>query len=590
MSQNEVVLETPQLDANYPVATQPAQEPSDPQATNAEGPRVLLVEDEDEQALLVEKMLSDGAQKARLVRVSRVDAAIRALTDEAFTVILADLTLPDGIGLDVVARLVEAAPHSALVVLTELADREMAMTAVQSGAQDYLVKGSFSADALNRCIHVAQERKRAEGQLRWQAHFDQLTGLPNRLLFRQSLTQALARARRLGTPLWVVLIDVDSLKDINDVYGYRAGDAWLVEAARRLQLELREYDVVARLGGDEFGVVVDMLDSPEQAVGVAHRLVAALEQPVTLADSVVSVSACAGVALFPQSGEEVDHLLRAGQEALYQAKQVGNGHVHLQAGPASSDTLPELRLWADLREALTADQFRLHYQPIVDMQSGKVIAAEALVRWERPGSGLVPPAVFLPMLERSRGILEVGRWVLDTACAQLRQWKDEGKDIQSITVNLSNRQFEGSDLVDQVQDALITNQLPASALQLEVTESALLRDPAQAGAVIERLRAIGVRVALDDFGTGYSSLAYLHRFPVDVLKIDRSFVADLGFESDSLVKAIIQLGHTLDMKVVAEGVETREQAEWLADAGCHQAQGWLYARPRDAGSDPTTLG
>ncbi|MDP4299964.1 sensor domain-containing protein [Leptothrix discophora] len=424
--------------------------------------------------------------------------------------------------------------------------------------------------------------KDSEARLEFLAHHDPLTRLPNRLLFNQQIEQALHQAQRENRRLAVLLLDLDRFKDINDSYGHLAGDELLQHVAQRLTGRLRQSDTLARLGGDEFALLMHDLRYDDDAARLASELLGALSQPWRSSDGVeVNVGVSIGICIYPDHGQNAQALLQGADAALYRAKGDGRGVYRYFADEMTQSARERLHLETRLRRALVENQLLLHYQPQVELHSGRIVGAEALVRWMDPEHGLIPPGRFIPVAETTGLIGDIGAWVLAEACRQGKAWLDEGLPPLTLAVNVSPRQFRHVDLAAQVMQTLIETGLPAERLELELTEGALMEREQEALHVLQRLRAIGVGIAIDDFGTGYSSLAYLKRFPLDVLKIDRSFIADIPNDPDDMeiAAAVIAMGHSLGIRVLAEGVETVDQLAFLRFKHCDRYQGFLCSRP-----------
>jgi diguanylate cyclase (GGDEF)-like protein len=444
---------------------------------------------------------------------------------------------------------------------------------------------------------LATGRSRAERlvrlkteELRYQALHDSLTGLANRALLSDRIEHLLARNRRTGTPSSVLFLDLDGFKNVNDTLGHDVGDQLLKAVAGRLTSAVREADTIGRLGGDEFVIVIDGASLDAAPHLVADRVVSVLRQPFELegVDRPLALSASVGVAV-TGDGSASD-LLRDADTAMYLSKSAGkDGYVVFEPAMEVAQR-DELNLDLDLRAALAADQFRLVYQPIYNLDDLSLLSVEALLRWEHPTRGTIAPVVFVPLLERSGAIVEVGRWVLQEACRQMAAWRDLGTDL-SVSVNVSARQLDSDAVIDDVALALSVSGLEPDRLVIEITESALMRDIEQSATRIQALKALGVHVAIDDFGTGYSSLAYLQQLPVDSLKIDRSFVSamDPSPESQAIVRTIVQLGRELGLKTLAEGVETTAQVDQLRGEQVDEAQGFLLARPLDPETFEATI-
>jgi diguanylate cyclase (GGDEF)-like protein/PAS domain S-box-containing protein len=429
------------------------------------------------------------------------------------------------------------------------------------------------------------ERRRAEEQIEYQAYHDSLTGLPNRLLFRDRLTIALAHARRLETPVAVMFLDLDRFKVVNDTLGHSLGDELLRIVAERLRSELREGDTIARMGGDEFTVLLGDLKDADFAAAIAQKLLDVVAQPIRLQGHDLYLTTSIGLALFPTDGETAEALLQSADSAMYRAKDLGRNAFQMCSAAMNTRAVERLSVENALRHAVDRGELAIHYQPIVMLESGDVAGMEALLRWNRPGHGLVPPAQFIEIAEETRLILPIGEWVLREACKRAVQWQSAADAPRRVSVNLSPRQFQQSNLLEIVGQALAESGLPADALELEITESTAMLNTERTMATLADLRALGVHIALDDFGTGHSSLNYLRRFPIDRVKIDREFVQGIEESASdrAIIAAIVTMAHGLNMAVTAEGVETEPQATFLRDQHCEEVQGFLFGRPRALG-------
>ncbi len=449
-------------------------------------------------------------------------------------------------------------------------------------------------DASNRSVGLIAyltditERKMAEERIHHLAYYDALTNLPNRTLLTKLVDQALMVAQRSRLQGCVLFIDLNRFKLINDTLGRKIGDALLCEVARRFRTVLRDQDLVARLGGDEFAVGLFDIGQHFEASMVAQKLLATLNTPIIIDGHDLRVGGSVGISVYPQDGDDAETLLRLADIAMYRAKQEGGmgtdgDHVAFYSQDMNQGMQERMRIETGLRAALGNGELLLHYQPKFCIENGKIIGAEALVRWRHPVRGLVPPADFIPLAEATGLVVQVGEWVLEAACAQARQWKDAGLPPIRLAVNVSAREFTAS-LPGRVQDTLTRYGLEPTWLELEITESTLMHNIDRVIAIMDRITAIGVTLSLDDFGTGYSSLSYLKRFPIDTLKIDRSFT--IGLPSDAndcaIANTIISIAQQLKHKVIAEGVETVEQLAFLKNSGCDEVQGYLFAKPLEA--------
>src|SRR5215207_1073796 len=667
---------------------------------NTEPIEILLVEDDPGDARLVDILLAeeDRSSSFEVTHAGRLDEALERLEQQAFDVILLDLSLADSSGLETVDRTRTVAPGTPVVVLSGQDDEDVALQALQSGAQEYLIKGQGDGDLIARSIRYAIERQRADEELRqneerfrslvqkasdvitildsdgtirydspaiehllgyeqgervgrptfeyvhpedvervkvsfgralehpgvrpplefrsrhkngsWrhlevtrtnllddqlqqQAFHDRLTGLANRALFMDRLGHALTRLSRRDVSVAVLFLDLDNFKVVNDSLGHEAGDGLLVAVAHRMRQLLRSEDTVARLGGDEFTVLLEDITNPSLATRVAERLMEAFRSPFTVEGRDLFITASVGIALSATGNRTPQDVLRDADVAMYRAKAMGRGRYAVFEPSMSAGARERLELENDLRLAIERRELMVCYQPKVGLQSGRIAGVEALVRWEHPTRGLVPPAEFIPVVEETGLIIPIGDWILGEACRQARDWQEQYPSAPPLVmnVNLSARQFRQPNLAAEVARVLRETGLNPSSLELEVTESIMLDDADSASQTLRRLKNLGVRIAIDDFGTGYSSLSYLTRFPVDTLKVDRSFVARMGHEAEvtAIVQAVITLAKKLGLEVVAEGVERFEQLEQLREMECDLAQGYYFAKPLSRESLQTLL-
>jgi len=427
-------------------------------------------------------------------------------------------------------------------------------------------------------------RKQAEERIHFQAHHDALTGLPNRLLLLDRLEHAIAQADRDGHALWVVFVDLDRFKRINDSLGHKSGDLLLQGVAQRMQAHLRPSDTIARLGGDEFVLVLSDWPTGSLSLGLMQQMLDAVHAPFTAGGNAITISCSAGIAVYPGDAVTAELLVERADVAMYRAKEAGRSTAHFYKAEMNALAMRRLRLESDLRSALEAEEFVLHYQPQMDLATGRIIGVEALLRWQQARPGLTQPLDFIGVAEEIGLIVPLGDWVLETACAQAVAWQRSGCPTMKMAVNLSPRQFAQKDLVVTISAALQRSGLHPSLLEIEITESLMMVDVEQAVTTLAALKRLGVHVSVDDFGTGYSSLAYLKRFPIDALKIDRSFVRDIVNDGSdaAIVAAIISLAHSLGLAVVAEGVEQQDQLIYLAGCGCDTIQGYMVSPPMRA--------
>ena len=428
------------------------------------------------------------------------------------------------------------------------------------------------------------ERRRAEEQIEYQAYHDALTGLPNRLLFRDRLTIALAHAKRQQTPVAVMFLDLDRFKFVNDTLGHSLGDELLRAVAARLRTVLREGDTIARMGGDEFTVLLTDLTSPTDAAKIAQKLLDTVAHPIRVEGHELYATTSIGIALFPSDGDTAEALLQNADSAMYRAKEIGRNSYQLCTPAMNSRAAERLSVENALRRALDRRELLVYYQPLIRLHDRQVVGMEALLRWNRPEHGIVLPATFIDIAEETRMILPIGEWVLREACRQAKRWQETKYPGLRMAVNLSPRQFQQADLCDIVANALSESGLDARSLELEITESTAMLNTERSIAILKELRELGAKIALDDFGTGHSSLSYLRRFPIDRVKIDREFVQEIenSRSNRAIVSGVLAMAHGLDLAVTAEGVETEAQVEFLRENHCEEMQGYLFAMPEPA--------
>jgi diguanylate cyclase (GGDEF)-like protein len=548
--------------------------------TEQHGQRVLLIEDNPGDARLIQVMLEEEPGVAFTLRhADRLSRGLEMLALKETDLVLLDLSLPDSHGLDTFSKVYAHSPKVPIIVLSGNDDQQLALYAVKSGAQDYLVKGKIDRELLLKAMQYSIERKRYQEELERQANYDALTGLPNRHLFHDRLKQAVF-AQRSAKSIAVVFIDLDHFKVINDSLGHNFGDEVLRHIGERLHAAVRDGDTVARLGGDEFVLILSDQTREDVIFRSMRRLIGKVSEPITIGDRELNITCSAGISLYPQDGPDVQTLLKNADAAMYRAKSQGRNTFQFYTAEMNELANERLSMEQSLRRALERDELLLHYQPRVNLHTGEVDGVEALVRWNHPTRGLVLPDRFIPLAEETGLIVPIGEWVLRTACEQGRAWKRAGFQ-PVISVNLSARQLWGGGLVRLVGEVIAETGM-AEHLELELTESMVMHDAENVIATMQALKALGVRLSVDDFGTGYSSLSYLKRLPLTALKIDGSFVRDItsgGPDEGLIAKAIISLGHSLHLKVIAEGVETEGHRKFLLTHECDEIQGYLISKP-----------
>ncbi len=543
---------------------------------------VLLVEDNPGDARLVEIMLNEiQPNPVILHHVSSLTAAQDYLQSNSIDLVLLDLSLPDSQGLDCINKIQLLNSSLAIIILTGLDDQDFAIKTMQQGAQDYLVKGEGDGHLMLRAIHYAIERKQIEQRLTMLAHFDSLTNVANREYFNITFTRAIEQAKRRNQVLGLMFLDLDHFKEINDTLGHLLGDKLLVEVANILKSCVRYTDFIARLGGDEFVIFLEDIKTAKTTVNIAEKILTTLSRPVNLANNEVFISSSIGITLFPDDGTNVNDLLKHADVAMYKAKDKGRNNYQFYTSELNTKIIQAIDLKNDLRGAIGRNELSLFYQPKINIIDNKIVGAEALLRWQHPVRGRVPPNDFIPIAEQSGLIIDIGKWVIVEAIKQTKKWQENLFPDFSMAINLSVKQFHNRELVDFIDKELARSAINASTIELEITESLLMEKSEQEQDILRELSEKGFKISMDDFGTGYSSLSYLKRFTIDVLKIDRSFISDVMSNQDDaeIVKAIIVMAHALKLTVVAEGVESEEQMTFLKQLKCDQTQGFLVSKP-----------
>ena len=563
--------------------------PSDGPETPGEAVRVLLAGAPDADAALVRDLLAgSAAMRFELTNAPRLQEFLAQPDAPRFDVLLLHVGASDLPGLAPVARARLAAPSTPIVVLADEADEQAALRALQSGGRGFALKSELTTRSLVTAIAAALENHRmilqldsARERARHLATHDPLTGLANRAQFHDQLAQEMFAASRADESLAVLFIDLDGFKAINDSLGHAVGDGLLRSLARRIRACLRKSDSAARLGGDEFGVLLAHLSNPTDAEVVARNLVAQLSEPIQFRSQLTGVRCSIGIAMFPRDTRDPEQLVKKADTAMYYAKESGGGSFAVYRDEMSAAAQKRFALEECMRGALAEGAFVLHYQPQYDLTRSRILGAEALVRWQHADLGLLAPGEFLPIAEETGLILPLGAWILRTACEQNAQWTRAGHRGLRMSVNVSAQQFLDPAFAETVRRVLDASGLPPVLLELELTESSLLRDVNVTVDTLGRLKDLGVRLAIDDFGTGYSALAYLKRLPIDVLKIDQSFVRTLTTDpaDATITEMIVKLAAGLNLTTIAEGVETFEQLLLLGSYGCKRMQGYLFGKP-----------
>lgn len=570
---------------------------------------ILIVDDEPIVRNLLSELLSD---KYECVEAASAEEALELLNTKFFNLVLSDINLTGISGLQMIPQVRELAPDTIVIMISGEQNIESAIKAMRGGAFDYITK-PFTFEHIETVVsralehqslrltkklyenHLEElvtartaelreqitERQRAEEKVNRMAYYDSLTELPNPTLFKNRLTHELLSSSGSGQHSAIILLALDRFKNINDTLGHEVGDKLLRGAAERLRNSIRQTDTAAYFGGAEFALLLTNVSGAEDAIKIAQNIKNALLLPFNVGQHELFFTSSMGISLSPNDGDDCQTLLQNAGTALYRARQNDGDACRFFTNDMHDIAVKRLSLENNLRRALERDEFVLHYQPQIDIQSGKYSGMEALVRWQHPQLGLVPPNDFIPIAEDTGLIIPLGEWILRTACRQNAAWQRAGLPALSVSVNLSLRQFQQPNLVETVNQILIETGLKPEHLELELTESLIMNDAEKTIETLHCLKQLGIKISLDDFGTGYSCLSYLKTLPLDVLKIDREFVRNIttDLKDEAVVKTIVALARNLKLRTIVEGVETIEQASVLSNLGCDGFQGYLFSKP-----------
>jgi diguanylate cyclase (GGDEF)-like protein len=545
---------------------------------------ILIVDDVPENLVAMEAILE--SPDVNIIKASSGNEALACLLENEITIVLLDVQMPEMNGFETaeLMRTRKATRQIPIIFVTAInKEQKYVFEGYALGAVDYMFK-PIDPDILKCKINVFIELEHARRMERYRANHDVLTNLPNRQMFRDICNKSLAAARRSKQSVSIMFLDLNRFKIVNDTLGHDVGDLLLQEVSERLASCVRDSDTVARMGGDEFIILLQNFRHAEDLARVAGKIHEKLDPPYILKGHELYMSSSIGISIYPADGSDYQSLMKNADTAMYHAKRDGKNNFYYYDRKMNVDAEDRLLLENNLRKALGKDEFLLHYQPQVDMKTGKIIGAEALARWTHPDLGHINPAKFIPIAEDSGQIVPIGEWVLRTACMQKKAWIDAGFSPVLLAVNFSARQFKEQNLLKLISNVLKETGLDASYLELELTEGSTMDDVEYSIEIMSALRELGVRISIDDFGTGFSSLNYLKKFPINTLKIDQSFVRDIGvnFDGEAITRAIIAMAHNMNVNVIAEGVETKEQLDFLCDHGCDVAQGYLFSHPVSA--------
>ncbi|HKO87401.1 MAG TPA: GGDEF domain-containing response regulator [Burkholderiales bacterium] len=544
---------------------------------------ILIVDDSEDDVFLIIRRIQSRYPGAHCMRVDNAEDMRSALVTDNWDLVISDHQMPAFDSLAALETLKVSGRDIPFIIYSGELGQEQGINAMEGGAQDFIYKNSPERllPVIERELqhwHVRRAKESAERSIVRLANFDELTGLPNRSLFADRLNERVEQAPTMRAA--ICYLDLDRFMRINETFGYAAGDTLIRQVGERLSSRFNQAGVIARVGRDEFAIMSE-LQQGRQAASCAETLMHVFSAPFSLGGQELYLTPSIGIALFPDHGRDAITLMKNAESAMFDAKQGGRNVFQVYRSEIHVDSRLRLLLESGLRHAIARNEMKLMYQPFYDLSRRQIIGAEALLRWHHPELGLISPMQFIPIADETGLIVDIGAWVLQQACAQTKIWHDRGHTPFTIAVNMSAAQFRQPNLTDLVERVLFETQLPPESLELEITETLAMQDAPTTAATMRRLKDIGLQLAIDDFGTGYSSLAYLKRFPIDILKIDKSFIRDITVNEDdaAIVRAILALARTLKLTAHAEGIETREQSKFLVQEGCERVQGFLYGKP-----------
>ena len=546
---------------------------------------ILLVEDDPVDAALFSDMLLENPKSQEKYHITHFDTAEKALREDIeheYDIVFLDMNLPGVSGFDAVEKIQSRSMNTPIVILTGNNDEESAESAIKNGCQDYLIKGENSASAIKKSIRYAIDRKEFENRLLKLARYDSLTEIMKREVFYEQVDKAVSLSKRNDIKIAVLFIDLDNFKHINDHYGHMAGDRVLSEVSRRLKRCIRSHDTVARFGGDEFVILLEGMKSEvSDCHTIARRITKSISEPVKFGNDLINTSCSIGIATFPECGDDTDSLVNNADIALQLAKESGKNKYRFYSKALNKKISKKIDIEIGLREAIANEEIDIYYQPIVNISENRLEGAEALARWNSKEFGRISPTEFIPIAEKTGMISDLGNLILKNACKDYLVLKNIVKQPFNLSLNVSAIQFEEKDFVSEFLKKLEETNISPKHISVEVTEGVFLRDSEETQSSLSKFKEAGVKIYLDDFGTGYSSLGYLSKLPFDTLKIDKSFTYDIASNNNSQVisRAIMGIAHSLNLKVISEGVENKKQLNYLQDIGCDKIQGFYFAKP-----------
>ncbi|HMH45481.1 MAG TPA: EAL domain-containing protein [Pyrinomonadaceae bacterium] len=561
-------------------------------------PTLLIIDDDDQIRTLLTQLLGGDND---CTSAESAEAALKLLAENSFDLVISDINMSGISGLEFLPTILSKSPDTVVIMVSGQQTIDYAIEAMRAGAFDYITKPfdiPHIEAAVSRALshrrlldakrgyenHLEEMVNERTAEIEHLAYYDRLTDLPNRTLFVDRYEKAIASSSGNDKIVGVMLISLDRFKNINDTLGHVAGDRLLQDVAARLQSCISNQDTVARFEGPEFAVLLIDSFGPVAIEAVSVSILDLLKKSFSVARQEVYVTASIGISLFPHNGDTATTILQNAGAALHRAKRLGGNNHQFYATDMNASARNRLALETSLRQAIDNDEFVTFYQPVVNLASGKIVGLEALVRWQHPRLGILPPADFLELAEHTGLIMDISQSVMRAACLQTRQWQLQGQSDLRLAVNVSARQFRQKDFIDRIRRILNDTSFNPASLELELTETSIMDNPESAAEILAEIRNLGITVAIDDFGTGYSSLSYLKKFPIDTLKVDRSFVSGAAIDRDdaSLVTAIIRLAHDLRLKVVAEGIETEDELAFLRQLKCDEGQGYFFGKPQPA--------